>query len=232
MASGPYWRAPRPIVDAEAIRPVSSFSGRAEELAELDAALEYDGGVAVVHGLGGVGKSSIAREYAWRNRERYSVVWWLSAQTEDGIIEGLLRLGALFVRGLDQLADRRAAAQQVSGSVLSGFSKPVLLIFDNLEDEQLLWRWLPTGGSRALVTSRNAAWGAGIAAIRLPAWHTETASGYLQSESGRADLSEDEARAIAEALGALPLALAHAAASLRGMRMVTPGRYLEHIADI
>ena len=227
---GPYWRAPGSIVDVEAIRPVPGFSGREQELAALSAALSNDNAIAVMHGLGGVGKSSVAREYAWRNREEYSVVWWLNAQTESAIVEGLLRVGTLFVRGLDQLADRRGAAQQVTNSVLGGFAKPVLLIFDNLEDERLLRPWLPRNGSRALATSRNASWGAEIASIPVQTWSLETSISYLRRESGRADLNEADARTIAEALGALPLALAHAAASLRGMRMVTPARYLESIS--
>jgi tetratricopeptide (TPR) repeat protein len=229
--SGPYWRPPRSVVDTEAIRPVPSFSAREEEITAIDAALSHDGAIAAVHGLGGVGKTSIAREYAWRNRERYSVIWWLSAQTEDGIIDGLLRLGALFVRGLDQLADRRAAAQRVTGTLLSSFSKPTLLIFDNLEDESLLRTWLPRIGARALVTSRCAAWGADVTAIPLHAWELETATAYLHRESGRPDLSEADACAITEALGSLPLALSHAAAALRNHRMVTPARYLERIGD-
>jgi tetratricopeptide (TPR) repeat protein len=229
--SGPYWRAPRTIVDTEAVRPVPSFGGREPELISIAAALEDDGAIAAVHGLGGVGKSSVAREYAWRHRERYSVVWWLHAQTEDGIIEGLLRLGALFVRGLDTLADRRAAAQRVVSSVLGGFSKPIVLIFDNLEDERLVRTWLPRTGGRALVTSRNAAWGGDVTPIPLHAWEPETAAGYLQRESGRADLNDVDAHAIVETLGALPLALSHAAASLRNMRMVTPARYVERITE-
>lgn len=229
--SGVYWRGPRSIVDAESIRPVPSFSGREEELEAISTALSNDGAVVVVHGLGGVGKSSVAREYAWRNRERYSVIWWLDAQTEGGIIDGVLRLGTLFVRGLDRLADRRMAAQQVAISVLSGFPKPVLLVFDNLEDEGLVRAWQPRSGARALVTSRNAAWGAGVTPVPLHTWESETAIGYLQRESGRADLTAGDAREISEILGALPLALAHAAASLRGMRMMTPRRYLEHINE-
>ncbi|HEY6324980.1 MAG TPA: FxSxx-COOH system tetratricopeptide repeat protein [Candidatus Cybelea sp.] len=229
--SGPYWRAPRTVVDTEAIRPVPSFSAREDELAAIAAALSDGVATAAVYGLGGVGKTSIAREYAWRDRERYSVIWWLAAQTEDGIIEGLLRLGATFVRGIDQLADRRAAAQRVTGSVLSGFSKPALLIFDNLEDERLLRSWLPRTGARALVTSRNASWGPQITAIPLHAWDAETAAAYLRRESGRDDVSDADARAITEALGALPLALSHAAAALRNQRMVTPKRYLERVAD-
>ena len=64
----------------------------------------------------------------------------------------------------------------------------------------------------------------------MQTWSFETATGYLRRESGRADLSEADARTLAEALGGLPFALAHAAASLRGMRMVTPARYLERIS--
>jgi class 3 adenylate cyclase/tetratricopeptide (TPR) repeat protein len=219
------------IVDSQEFFPVAGFSGRDEELAAVHAALGHDGSIAAVHGLGGVGKSSIAREYGWRNRDAYSVIWWLGAQSEDGVIEGLLGLGAMFVQGLDQLADRRAAAKRVVNSVLSGFDKPVLLVFDNLEDERLVRSWLPRTGARALVTSRNTAWAADVTPIPLHAWELDTAIGYLQRESGRADLSEADARAIAQALGALPLALAHAAASLRNLRMVSVARYLEHIGE-
>lgn len=231
VPGGPYWRTPRTVVDAEAIRAVPSFSARDDELVAIGEALSRDGAIAAVYGLGGVGKTSIAREYAWRNRDRYSIVWWLGAQSDDGIVEGLLRLGAMFVRGLDQIADRRAAAQRVTTSVLNGFSKPALLIFDNLEDERLLRTWLPRTGARVLVTSRSATWSADITAIPLFAWEVTAASDYLQRQSGRADLSAEDARAITEALGALPLALSHAAAALRSHRMVTPARYLERIAS-
>ena len=75
------------IVDASEFYAVPSFSGRDDELATVHAALKTDGAAVLVHGLGGVGKSSIAREYGWRNRDAYSVVWWLNAQTEGGIID-------------------------------------------------------------------------------------------------------------------------------------------------
>ncbi len=219
------------IFDSAEFHAVPSFSGRDEELATLQAALNNDGAIAVVHGLGGVGKSSIAREYGWRTRQHYSVVWWLNAQTEDGIIDGLLRLGTMFVQGLNQLADRRIAAERVINSVLGGFDKPVLLVFDNLEEEALVRAWLPRTGAQALVTSRDTAWSTDIMAIPLQIWTLETAVEYLARASGRADLSDDDARAIAQAVGALPLALAHAAASLRSARMVSPQRYLERITE-
>ncbi|MBV9648315.1 MAG: tetratricopeptide repeat protein [Candidatus Eremiobacteraeota bacterium] len=218
------------IVDVAEFRPVATFSGRDEELGAVDAALSRDGAIALVHGLGGVGKSSIVREYGWRNRDAYSIVWWLNAETETGIVDGLLRLGAMFVTGLDKLPDRRAAARRVVNSLLGGLDKPVLLVFDNLEDERLLRTWLPRW-ARALATSRDAVWSTDITVIPLQTWSVATAIEYLQTASGRADLSETDARAIAQSLGALPLALAHAAAALRGMRMITPQRYLDRIKE-
>jgi class 3 adenylate cyclase/tetratricopeptide (TPR) repeat protein len=219
------------IVDTAEFRSVPSFSGRDDELDAVQSALADDGTVAVVHGLGGVGKSSIAREYGWRNRDKYSVLWWLNAQTEDGIIDGLLRLGTMFVQGLDQLPDRRVAAQRVVNAVLGGFDKPALLVFDNLEDEKVMRTWLPRTGARALATSRDTALSSDVIAIPLQIWSIETAVAYLHRASGRADLSENDARAIAQALGALPLAMAHAAASLRSARMVSPQRYLERVTE-
>ena len=57
------------------------------------AALTNDTAWAVVKGLGGVGKSVLAREYAWRNRERYHGVWWVRAENEQdpGVSEFLCK---------------------------------------------------------------------------------------------------------------------------------------------
>jgi class 3 adenylate cyclase/tetratricopeptide (TPR) repeat protein len=218
------------IVDVAEFRPVASFSGRDEELATVRSALERDGAIAVLHGLGGIGKSSIAREYGWRSRDEYSVVWWLSAESEDGVIDGLLRLGKMFVEGLERLEDRRAAAQRVVNSLLGGFDKPVLLVFDNLEDDALMRTWLPHS-ARALATSRNSAWPDDIVTISLHTWSIDAAIDYLRRASGRTDLTEEQAREIAESLGVLPLALAHAGAALRSMRVMSPQRYLEYINE-
>lgn len=137
----------------------------------------------------------------------------------------------MFGHGLDQLVDRRAAAQRVVNSVLGGFDKPVFLVFDNLEDERLLRTWLPRTGARALVTSRDASLGDGVVTLPLQVWSLETSVAFLRRASGRADLNEFDATAIAQTLGTLPLALSHAAAALRGMRMTGPQQYLARINE-
>ena len=228
--AGPYWRAPRTIVDAEATRPTPSFTGRAPELAALSTAFDKPNSIVALHGMGGTGKSALAREYARRNSDEYAVVWWLNAETEIGIIEKLVTLGSIFVRGLDSIADRCAAAQQVITTMLSGFAKPILLIFENLENEDDLLKWRPRHGAKILITSRKANWGGDITTVPVDSWPIEDAALYLRRQSGREDLTDGNARAIAEKLGGLPLALAHAAAFLKSRRNVSPESYLERIA--
>ncbi|MGD0472453.1 MAG: FxSxx-COOH system tetratricopeptide repeat protein [Candidatus Velthaea sp.] len=227
----PFWHAPQSISNAEAVRSVPSFTGREAELALLEAALWERTGQAAIFGLGGVGKSALAREYARRNRDRYAAVWWLNAETEAGIVDGLVRLGSEFVPGLAKIEDRRSAAEQVTANVLSGLTKPVLLVFDNLDDERLLRIWAPRSVAQILVTSRHAVLGGEIVALRLQTWPPEETVRYLQREIARDDISDSEALRLAEALGFLPLALAHAAAYLKGTVNVSAARYLERIND-
>ena len=56
------------------------FKGRTKPLKELHAALLDASGVAVV-GLGGVGKTRLAIEYAWRNGEDYSALLFVRAES-------------------------------------------------------------------------------------------------------------------------------------------------------
>ncbi|MGH6816221.1 MAG: TIR domain-containing protein [Hyphomicrobiaceae bacterium] len=128
-AARAYWHAPAAIVHEE-IRPLSAFTGRTAELAALDRTLWSNGSVAVtqaaaVQGLGGVGKSMLARHYAWEHRARYAGVWWLSAETASGVLEGLVRLGAILIPGLAAEKDQHEAAQRTLAFIEgAGFEKP------------------------------------------------------------------------------------------------------------
>ncbi len=61
------------------------FSGRAVPLKALHEALTGEEAAAVVqaataHGLGGVGKTQLALEYAYRNAVDYDVIWWVPSE--------------------------------------------------------------------------------------------------------------------------------------------------------
>jgi len=233
-AAGPD-NAPGTLIDPDAVWEVPSFTGRGEALEELHKALFAEGGMAAVtavHGTGGMGKSALAREYARRHRQDYSILWWLNAETEDGIIGGLIRLGARFIPGLDREKDRTQAAKLALERVFAPLHKPALLIFDNVEKQELLRKWKPQENCHILVTSRLHGWGGGFHPVEINEWPPEDARDYLMRESARADLKTADADEIAKTLGYLPLALAHTAAVLRDNPAMTAKSYLARIETL
>jgi predicted ATPase len=58
-----------------------ALTGREELMAELTAALSQDRPAVVqaVTGMGGVGKTTTAIEYAHRHRDRFDIAWWVGA---------------------------------------------------------------------------------------------------------------------------------------------------------
>ena len=226
------------IIDPDALWEVPSFTGREQALTDLRDVLFGRTGMAAVtqpaavHGMGGVGKSALAREYAWRNRANYSILWWLNAETEDGVIGGLIRLGSRSIPGLDQAQDRTEAAKLALERVFASLDKPALLVFDNIENQALLRKWKPRENCHVLMTSRLHGWGGGFTAVEIKQWPLKDAREYLIRESGRPDIRENDSDSVAKALGYLPLALAHAAAVLRDNPAMTVKSYLERIETL
>jgi TIR domain/AAA ATPase domain len=241
-AAGAHWREARPLIH-DAIRPIASFTGRENELQKIESALWPANADAVsidqpvvLTGLGGTGKSTLARQYTWRTQDRYVGIWWLNAERPknaeswEGIEHGLVALGDHYIAGLAQAKDRAKAAQLTLDFLAQGgFSKPWLLIFDNVNDPRVLSQWRPRGNVKTLITSRLGGWGRGAAPVEIKEWPTADAVKYLLAKADRADLSEDQARAVAEELGCLPLALSHAAAYLRDNTSASAKSYLDAI---
>ena len=66
---------------------IDYFVGRASDLSSIESVLlpftTPKRKIAVLHGLGGMGKSQLAIEFAKRHRSDYTAVFWLNAKTED-----------------------------------------------------------------------------------------------------------------------------------------------------
>jgi tetratricopeptide (TPR) repeat protein len=219
-------RAPQ-IVHHE-VREVPGFAGREVELAALEAALWRKGGTAAltdapasaaaVKGLGGVGKSVLAKEYAWRNRARYQGIWWVRAERRETLADDLIELGARFIPGLKEVPERNHAARRALDWIeQAGFEKPWLLVYDNVEEPGRIEGLTPRAGAQVIVTTRWSDWDRGsavtAASVAVGVFPPEVAADFLLEGTGRNDRAGAES--LAAALGHLPLALDHAAAYVR-----------------
>jgi Tetratricopeptide repeat len=212
------------------------FVGRADELLALAAALAA-GDTAVVTGMGGLGKTQLAVEFAHRYGQFYSGgVFWLNFDNPTVVSVEVARCGDLGAMELRADFGGLPLDTQVA-LVQAAWQSPVarLLIFDNCEDEALLARWRPTtGGCRVLVTSRRAHWDAALGVRTLALKVLNRAESIALLHSYRDDLLEHSAQldAVADALGDLPLAL-HLAGSFldRYHASYTPDDYLRQLGD-
>ncbi|WP_343450247.1 tetratricopeptide repeat protein [Micromonospora oryzae] len=200
--------------------PTRLFVGRQEEFAELEEVMSAGSGVIcqAVHGLGGVGKTELALQYAHRGRDRYLVRWWVTADSPGAIESGL---AALTARVNPELVLTATAAEAAGWAVgwlqnQSGW----LLVLDNVEqrsDVEPLLAQLDTG-HLLITTRRDVNWESLVdGCLRLDMLDRESAVRLLL-ESGQQQDSL-AAAVLADELGYLPLALQQAAGYLRQTRL-------------
>lgn len=112
--------------------------------AQLTASPGYPGPrVAVLCGMGGAGKTSVAVEYAHRLLGEVGVCWQLAAEDPGVLAAGFGVLAAqLGARDLMDVRDPVAAVHAALARSQSGW----LLIFDNAADLQSLQAFIPPAG--------------------------------------------------------------------------------------
>jgi tetratricopeptide (TPR) repeat protein len=195
------------------IRIPEHFLGRDDALASIDAALKrYEGRVAItaLHGLRGVGKTTLAAAYAELHRADYRATWWIRAQTESTTRADLAALGVRL--GWVAADEKEKPALATVRERLRHEGEGLLLIYDNAIDAASLKRHLPPGGAaRVLVTSNAHAWRGVAAPVEIRLWPNEIGADYLIVRTGR-EKERADAEALSDALGGLPLAHEQAAA--------------------
>ena len=185
--------------------------GREDLLTELHARLSAADRagpqVAVLCGLGGCGKTSVALEYAHRHVAEFGFVWQFPAEELTSMEAGFGDLAAqLGVRTMLDVGDPVAQVH----AVLATYPGEWLLLFDNAPGPEALKRFLPpTGHGRVLVTSQDPQW-PGSHVLEVPVLDSDVAAAFVQDRTR--DANTVAARELAIALGGLPLALEQAAA--------------------
>ena len=187
----------------------AGFTGRDGMLVTVREAL-LSGDRAVVqalHGMGGVGKSQLAIEYAHRFASAYDIVWWVRADQPELIMNQVAALA--LAMGCAQQGTPADIAARAALAALRAKSR-WLLVFDNAETARDLVPWLPGGSAgHVLITTRTGGWQemAGVPVEVDVFARSESVAILRERVPG---MTEADAGSMAEMLGDLPLAIAQA----------------------
>jgi tetratricopeptide (TPR) repeat protein len=205
------------------------FTGREDVLSQLHQTLSIDTTVALSHpqgisGLGGIGKTQTALEYAYRHQTEYNAVLWVRADSVASLTSSLVELARVL-----GLPERHEQDQEIIvQAVLRWFRLHTdwLLIYDNIDDLSMAEPFLPKAGSgHLLLTTRAHALGGLAERLDIQKMEPEIGAWLLLRRANiiaiKAVLnmatSEDQsvARAISQELDGLPLALDQAGAYIK-----------------
>ncbi len=199
-----------------------NFTGREEHLASLKTALSSGKPAALtqaIHGLGGVGKTQLAFEYAYRNVAEYDIVWWVRSEEPATLAADYASLA----KALD-LPDKEAADQLLIIKAVKQWleqNPKWLLVFDNAKDRAYVRNYIPQGQmGHVLITSRNANWLGTATPLDVKVLKRPESVDLLLKRTGYAD--REAADTLADALGDLPLALEQAGAYMDATRRSLP----------
>jgi tetratricopeptide (TPR) repeat protein len=217
------------------------FTGREEHLKALENALARGGAAALtqpraVSGLGGIGKTQTAIEYAYRHRDQYRAALWSRADSRDAVVSGFTAIASL----LDLPEKDERDANAVAEAVRRWLERQTgwLLILDNVEELAGAVRpFLPASGTgHVLITTRLQATGAIAQSVELEKMELEEGALFLLRRAkliapdapleAAAEADRKPAREITGEVAGLPLALDQAAAYIEETPS-TPAKYLK-----
>ena len=197
----------------------SFFTGREGILDHLEATLTTQGTTDLaqaITGLGGIGKTQTALEYACRHRGYYQAVLWVTADSKEDLVSGFVAIAVLLNLPAKDEQDQQLAVTAVKNwlATQSGW----LLVLDNVDDPTQVKAFLPLNHhGHVLLTPRAQVFDfLGIEnPLELEEMPPDEARMFLLKRTGRSNPSTTESEAIdllAEELDYLPLALEQAGA--------------------
>lgn len=193
----------------------SYFTGRDQILKEIF--LKFESGhtislTQVLSGLGGLGKTQTALEYAYRYANQYDWIWWISAETESTVLVEYKN----FAVGTKLLSKDETDRKMIIETVLNWMDthEKWLFIYDNVDQLSTDTEWWPRANKgNILITTRNKRCPVGCR-VDISVFLEDEAVLFLEKRTGLEHDRETEVE-LARRLGCLPLALEQAAAYIK-----------------
>jgi hypothetical protein len=177
--------------------------------------------IRVLTGIGGIGKSSLARAYGVRNQGRYDLIWWIRSETAELAVDDFR--GLLTTLGISEV-QRLEQPVQLAHVLLANRGGRWLLIFDNVPRQSGLRGLIPPEGTGdVIVTSRTQSWSDPTMVLPVPPLPDNVGAALLLDTSR--DDDAPAARDLVKELGGLPLAL-HQAGSYVAENPIGLAEYL------
>src|SRR5260221_8826463 len=208
------------------------FTGREEILAGLYTLLRSNKAAALtqtqaISGLGGIGKTQIAVEYAYRYRDHYHAIFWIDASTPEALSNHFLILATLL-----DLPERHEQSQDIVVRAVKRWliaHVHWLLILDNVDNLEMMVDFLPMHATGdVLLTTRLQALGTFAQSIEVEKMGLDEGVMFLlrrtkvitpgASLDQAMKESQEQATEIVSALDGLPLALDQAGAYIEETR--------------
>jgi tetratricopeptide (TPR) repeat protein len=202
------------------------FTGKEDVLAHIHDRLIHSQSTPLIQplavsGLGGIGKSQVVIEYAYRYRDHYRAIFWVGAATRDTLTADFVAIAQVLQLPVSNQQDHNITVAAVKQWLANYTSW--LLIVDNADELALLSDFLPIEGKgNVLLTTRAQATGPSIQSIEVEKMSLAEGTRFLlmrakkllKDTSAPSILPEDQekAEAIVQILDGLPLALDQAGA--------------------
>ena len=202
------------------------FTGREDVLKKLSEALRAGKTAALaqpqaISGLGGIGKTQTAVEFAYRYKDDYKAILWVKAETEGSINADFVTIASL----LDLPEKQEQDQHKIVEAVKRWFQEHTewLLILDNADDIAMVQGFIPLGSmGHILLTTRAHATGRTAQRIEVEKMEPDEGALFLLHRAKLLDpdspletatrTEQATTREIVKAMDGLPLALEQAGA--------------------